>query len=79
MAEYAVLARDCGTTIIGGCCGTTPDHLRAMRDALETRPKGDAPQLDVIAEKLGGFSSVSDGTDGAGPVASQRRGRRRRG
>ncbi len=79
MAEYAVLARDCGTTIVGGCCGTTPDHLRAMREALETRPKGDAPQLDVIAEKLGGFSSVSDGTDGAGPVASQRRGRRRRG
>jgi hypothetical protein len=31
MAGYAVLARDCGATIIGGCCGTTPDHLRAMR------------------------------------------------
>ncbi|MEJ6401910.1 betaine--homocysteine S-methyltransferase [Yoonia sp. 2307UL14-13] len=78
MADYAVLARDCGATIIGGCCGTTPDHLRKMREALETRPKGDAPTLDVIAAALGGFSSESDGTDGAGPQASPRRGRRRR-
>ncbi len=79
MGDYAVLARDCGATIIGGCCGTTPDHLRAMREALETRPKGEAPTLDAITEALGGFSSASDGTDGAGPVASPRRGRRRRG
>jgi 5-methyltetrahydrofolate--homocysteine methyltransferase len=78
MADYAVLARDCGATIIGGCCGTTPDHLVAMRKALETRPKSDAPTLDVIVEKLGAFSSVSDGTDGAGPEAAPRRGRRRR-
>ena len=78
MADYAVLARDCGATIIGGCCGTTPEHLRAMRQALETRPKSDAPTLDTIVEKLGAFSSASDGTDGAGPEAAPRRGRRRR-
>ncbi|KJZ20048.1 betaine--homocysteine S-methyltransferase [Loktanella sp. S4079] len=78
MADYAVLARDCGATIIGGCCGTTPEHLRAMRDALETRPRGDRPTLEVIAERLGGFSSESDGTDGAGPNATPRRGRRRK-
>ena len=78
MADYAVLARDCGATIIGGCCGTTPEHLRAMREALETRTKGPKPSLDAIATALGGFSSASDGTDGAGPVASPRRGRRRR-
>ena len=76
MADYAVLARDSGATIIGGCCGTTPDHLRAMRHALETRPKGDAPTLDAITAALGGFSSASDGTDGAGPEAAPRRGRR---
>ncbi|MCB2137495.1 MAG: betaine--homocysteine S-methyltransferase, partial [Rhodobacteraceae bacterium] len=27
MAEYAVLARDAGAKIIGGCCGTMPEHL----------------------------------------------------
>ncbi|TDT77581.1 5-methyltetrahydrofolate--homocysteine methyltransferase [Litoreibacter halocynthiae] len=68
MADYACLARDSGATIIGGCCGTTPDHLRSMRAALETRPRGDRPALEQITEKLGGFSSESDGTDGAGPA-----------
>lgn len=78
MADYAVLARDCGATIIGGCCGTTPEHLRAMREALETRPKGDRPTLEAITAALGAFSSASDGTDGAGPAPAERRGRRRR-
>lgn len=76
MGDYAVLARDCGATIIGGCCGTTPEHLRAMKEALESRPRGDRPTLDEIAAKLGGFSSASDGTDGDGP---ERRKSRRRG
>jgi 5-methyltetrahydrofolate--homocysteine methyltransferase len=76
MAEYAVMARDAGATIIGGCCGTTPDHLRAMRAALETRPRGKAPDLATVAEVLGGFSSESDGTNGSAP-ARERRGRRR--
>ena len=62
MAEYATLARDCGATIIGGCCGTTPDHLRMMREALETRERGARPTLDQIAAVLGGFSSAKDGT-----------------
>lgn len=77
MAEYATLARDCGATIIGGCCGTTPDHLRKMREALETKPKGAPPELQVITEALGGFSSESDGLDGGGPTRAARRGRRR--
>ena len=33
-AEYARAARDAGASLIGGCCGTTPAHLAAMRDAL---------------------------------------------
>ncbi len=81
MADYAVLARDCGATIIGGCCGTTPDHLRAMREALETRPGNSSrPSLEDIAAALGGFSSASDGTDGNAPAPrrSRRRGRERR-
>jgi 5-methyltetrahydrofolate--homocysteine methyltransferase len=77
MADYAELARNCGAKIIGGCCGTTPDHLRAMREALETRPKGDRPTLDDITAALGTFSSESDGTDGNGPVRAARRGKRR--
>jgi 5-methyltetrahydrofolate--homocysteine methyltransferase len=44
-----------------------------MRKALETRPRGDRPTLDRIVDALGGFSSASDGTDGAGPAPRARR------
>ena len=73
MADYAVLARDCGARIIGGCCGTTPAHLEAMRAALEATPKGPTPDLDTIAARLGGFSSASDGSDGNAPTRERRR------
>jgi len=76
MADYAVLARDAGARIIGGCCGTTPDHLRAMRAALEATPPGPRPTLDRIAAALGGFSSASDGTEPGLPPARDRRRRR---
>ncbi len=78
MADYAVLARDAGATIIGGCCGTMPAHLEKMREALETRPRGDRPTLEQITDQIGGFSSASDGTDGMGPAARERSGRRRK-
>ncbi|WP_103173057.1 betaine--homocysteine S-methyltransferase [Paracoccus sp. SY] len=58
MADYAWLARDLGVRIIGGCCGTTRDHLRAMRDVLESRPAGPRPSLEEIAGRLGGFSAI---------------------
>ncbi len=78
MAEYAVLARDAGATIIGGCCGTTPEHLKLMKTALEQRPVGSRPTLDQITNALGGFSSASDGT-GDDDKAPTRTRRRRRG
>jgi 5-methyltetrahydrofolate--homocysteine methyltransferase len=34
MASYGLQMRDAGATIVGACCGSTPDHLRAMHDAL---------------------------------------------
>jgi 5-methyltetrahydrofolate--homocysteine methyltransferase len=72
MADYAVLARDCGARIIGGCCGTTPAHLRAMRAALESAPPGPVPDLATIQSRLGGFSSASDGL-GDAPGGRERR------
>ena len=79
MADYACLARDAGATIIGGCCGTMPVHLAAMRAALERRPRGPRPTLEEIAAKLGGFSSDSDGTGDEGEAAGRARRSRRRG
>lgn len=77
MADYAVMARDSGATIIGGCCGTMPEHLASMRAALETRPSGPRPTLDQITDALGPFSSASDGT-GDDAATPSRRSRRRR-
>lgn len=34
MAKYAVEMRDLGFDIIGACCGSSPAHIAAMRDAL---------------------------------------------
>ena len=77
MADYAELARNCGAKIIGGCCGTQPEHLRHMREALETRPIGEAPSLEAIVAALGDFTSADDGS--AGPAKSTRERTRRRG
>ena len=76
MAQYAVLARNCGASIIGGCCGTMPEHLAAMRNSLETQPVGKQPDLAEICAVLGEFSSTSDGT--GEPTVSTRVRRRRR-
>jgi 5-methyltetrahydrofolate--homocysteine methyltransferase len=38
MAEYARRVRALGADIIGGCCGSTPAHIRAMAHALRELP-----------------------------------------
>ena len=34
LARYARNVRDMGVSLIGGCCGSTPKHIRAMAEAL---------------------------------------------
>ena len=34
MADYALKMRALGVNVLGACCGSTPDHIRAMREAL---------------------------------------------
>ncbi len=76
MGQYAAMARDAGATIIGGCCGTMPAHLRKMREALDNGPRGERPTLDQIVSALGPFTSASDGT--GNEAVPERRTRRRR-
>ncbi len=45
MASFARKAIAAGAQIVGGCCGTTPDHIRAMRSAAEVTT-GVLPQSD---------------------------------
>jgi 5-methyltetrahydrofolate--homocysteine methyltransferase len=87
MAVYAGLALDAGARIIGGCCGTTPEHLRRMRAALEAHVPGPKPDLATIEAKLGAISTGSqaqlrgelDRLAGAAAGASGRRTSSRRG
>ena len=36
MADKAAELLDCGVQIIGGCCGTTPAHIRAIRSVVDS-------------------------------------------
>jgi 5-methyltetrahydrofolate--homocysteine methyltransferase len=38
MAGYANQARELGARLIGACCGSTPEHIRAMASALGLTP-----------------------------------------
>ncbi len=42
-AEFAAHARDLGAKVIGGCCGTTPAEISAIRSAVEEQRKPRAP------------------------------------
>lgn len=46
-ADYALTFKAIGACIIGGCCGTTPDHIAAMRRALDD-PTLPLPQIAVL-------------------------------
>ena len=49
--EYAVSFRAEGAKVVGGCCGTTPQHIAAMRRALDTAPITAAPYVAVAVEE----------------------------
>jgi len=53
MAAYACMARDAGARVIGGCCGTTARHIKAMVEALSTRPRSASPSYADIEKRLG--------------------------
>jgi homocysteine S-methyltransferase len=43
--EYALAFCEAGASLVGGCCGTTPAHIAAMRQALDRQPRGCGPSL----------------------------------
>ncbi|MEE0306922.1 MAG: homocysteine S-methyltransferase family protein [Adlercreutzia sp.] len=40
---------DAGATVIGGCCGTTPDHIAALRALIDVRPLPAVASVSVPA------------------------------
>lgn len=55
--EYALSLREAGANVVGGCCGTTPQHIAAMKKALESSP---APLVEIHIVDDFDASEVSD-------------------
>src|SRR5215469_1723766 len=51
MASYARKFVNAGVNLVGGCCGTTPEHIKSMKSALRmTDAKGKAGGFRVVTE-----------------------------
>jgi methionine synthase I (cobalamin-dependent) len=59
MAAYARMARDAGARIIGGCCGTTAEHVRAMAQSLASNSKSAPPTYEEIEQALGPIRKIT--------------------
>jgi 5-methyltetrahydrofolate--homocysteine methyltransferase len=47
LGEYAKAFVAAGARIVGGCCGTTPDHIRAISDVMKDyKPRGNSNVSD---------------------------------
>jgi len=49
-ALFAREAADLGIRLIGGCCGTTPEHIRALAEAVRLRRPTPSPVSRAITE-----------------------------
>ncbi len=57
--EYAVALVDVGARLVGGCCGTTPEHITHMRAAINN-PNREVSSLTLLpGEVAGGVGPVS--------------------
>jgi 5-methyltetrahydrofolate--homocysteine methyltransferase len=72
MGQYAALAVDSGARIIGGCCGNKPEHVAAMRRALDAHARGIRPDVEAIVTALGPLVSPPS-TAEAAPKTRRRR------
>jgi len=49
--EYALSFREVGASIVGGCCGTTPQHIAAMRRALDSAPQPTQSNIVILPQE----------------------------
>ena len=68
MADYARRVRKLGARIVGGCCGSTPEHIAAMARALE-----EPDDLDGVVEPRGYQVVAADQEDKKGEGRRRRR------
>lgn len=76
MARYAAMAIDAGARIVGGCCGTTPEHLAAMRRAVDAHARGAAPSVEDVVREIGPLTNSAPSVSEPRPASEgARRGR----
>ena len=73
MADYVELAANSGVRIIGGCCGTAPEHIAAMREAIDNYQSGARPSLDEVTQKLGKIVNPPPKAGATGSRSNRRR------
>ncbi len=78
MAEYARLARDAGARIIGACCGSQGEHLKAIVAALKDYVPQPAPDLATVEARLGALTASTKGAEASADAAADGEGRRKR-
>jgi len=62
-AQQAARIADSGANLIGGCCGTTPDHIRALKKALDGRPPIAPVRKSVSAVSSAGKAKIFNESD----------------
>lgn len=77
MADYVRLAVDGGAKIIGGCCGTSFEHLAAMRRALDAHQRAERPSVDQVVARIGPLRNKTADQSGQAAGGEGRRERRR--
>ena len=77
MADYARLAVDAGARIVGGCCGTSFAHLKAMRAALDAHRKAQRPTVEEIVARIGPLRNKQANQSGGDGAARRERRRER--
>ena len=65
-ASFARDALDAGARIVGGCCGTTPEHITAMRAVLDERVSDTTPARSPNGQSAGGATATAQTTIPAG-------------
>jgi len=57
-AEYSLKFLDSGASIIGGCCGTTPQHIEKMGKAIISLDRSRRRELDIELSESRSFDPV---------------------
>jgi methionine synthase / methylenetetrahydrofolate reductase(NADPH) len=70
--DYAIEFWKAGANVIGGCCGTTPEHIAAMRKTLDSAPAVTVEPVSLAAVSTGAAEPAEVPSELAQKLASDR-------